>query len=292
MKPASFEYESPTTLAETLSLLQQHGEEAKILAGGQSLVPLLNLRLARPDCLIDINRVKELDYIRSVNGGLAIGAMTRQRAVERSEVVASNCPLLREGVLAMSHPQIRNRGTIGGSLAHADPSAELPAVMVALDAQLTVVGPKGKRTIPAAEFFVAYLTTSLEPGELLAEVSLPAWPARTGWSFLEVSRRRGDFAMVGVAVTLTLDSSKKKCQGARIVLTGVAGAPVRRPEAEKMLVGKEPSDALFAQVGLAAAKGLDPDSDIHASAEYRKSVAPVVVQRALRTALGRVKGGA
>jgi aerobic carbon-monoxide dehydrogenase medium subunit len=292
MKPASFEYESPTTVVEALSLLQQHGEDAKILAGGQSLVPLLNLRLARPGYLIDINRVKELDYIRSVNGGLAIGAMTRQRAVERSKVVASKCALLREAVLAMSHPQIRNRGTIGGSLAHADPSAELPAVMVALDAQMTAVGPQGKRAIPAEEFFVAYLTTALEPGELLTEVSLPAWPARTGWSFLEVSRQRGDFALVGVAVILTLDPSKKVCQGARIVLTGVGGAPVRRPEAEQMLVGKEPSEALFEKVGLAAAKGLEPDSDIHASAEYRKSVASVVVQRALRKALERVKGGA
>ncbi len=292
MKPASFEYESPTTVAEAVSLLQQYGEDAKIIAGGQSLVPLLNLRLARPGYLIDINRVKELDYIRSVNGGLAIGAMTRQRAVERSEVVAGQCPLLREAVLLMSHPQIRNRGTIGGSLAHADPSAELPAVMVALDAQFTAVGPQGKRTIAAEDFFVAYLTTALEAGELLTEVSLPAWPVRTGWSFVEISRRRGDFALVGVAVTLTLDPSKKVCQGARIVLTGVGGAPVRRQQAEQMLAGQEPSDARFDLAGLAAAEGLDPDSDIHASAQYRKSVAAVVVQRALRTALKRVKGGA
>lgn len=292
MKPAPFEYESPTTVAEAVSLLQRYGEDAKIIAGGQSLVPLLNLRLARPGYLIDINRVKELDYIRSVNGGLAIGAMTRQRAVERSEVIAKQCPLLREAVLLMSHPQIRSRGTIGGSIAHADPSAELPAVMVALDGQFTAVGPQGKRTIPAAEFFVAYLTTALEPGEILTEITVPAWPVNTTSSFIEVSRRRGDFALAGVAVMLTLNASKSFCEGARIVYTGVGPVPVRRPEAEQMLVGQKPSDELFEKAGLAAAADLDPDSDIHASAEYRKSVAAVIVRRALGVALDRAKGGA
>ena len=223
MKPPSFDYYDPTTVEETVSLLVEHQGEAKILAGGQSLMPLLNMRLARPGVVIDVNRVADLDYIQEEQGGLIIGAMTRQRALERSELVQRLRPLLHAATLCIAHPQIRNRGTFGGSLAHADPAAEYPAVAVALDAELRAVGPNGVRTIKAGDFFTTYLTTALEPTELLTEVRLPAQQERSGWSFLEISRRHGDFALAGVAVTLTLDAAEK-CSAARIVLFGVASS--------------------------------------------------------------------
>lgn len=287
MKPPSFEYSAPTTVDEVVTLLAQHQDEAKILAGGQSLMPLLNMRLARPGLIVDVNRVADLDYIREDGGVLVIGALTRQRTLERSEIVQRQQPLLHAATRYIAHPQIRNRGTIGGSLAHADPAAEYPAVAVVLDAELRAVGPSGVRSIKASDFFTTYLTTALQPDEMLTEIRLPSVPERQGWSFMEVSRRHGDFAMVGVATTVTLDGGDT-CSGARIVLFGVAPTPLRVPEAEDLLIGEVPGDALFEAAAARAREAVtEPLSDVHAPAEYRKHVAQVLTRRALAEALGR-----
>lgn len=287
MKPPPFEYYAPTTVEETLALLAEHEGESKILAGGQSLMPLLNMRLARPEVVIDVNRVAGLDGIREDDGDLIIGALTRQRAVERSETVQRLQPLLHAATLNIAHPQIRNRGTVGGSIAHADPAAEYPAVALALDAELTVAGPNGERRIDAADFFTTYLTTALEPTEMLTEIRLPKRPANSGWSFLEVSRRHGDFALAGVAATVTLDRNGS-CSAARIVLFGVAPTPLRAQEAEQLLVGNALTDQLFEQAGAAASDAIqEPLSDVHAPAQYRKDVAGVLTRRALVEAAGR-----
>ena len=215
MKPASFKYAAPESVDEALGLLAEHSHDGKVLAGGQSLVPLLNMRLARPHVLIDLNRVAGLDYIREDNGTVAIGAMTRQRTVERSPMVREKLPLLWEAIQFVGHPQIRNRGTVGGSLAHADPSAELPAVAVASGATLVARSPRGERTLNAEEFFVSYLATALEPDELLTEVRFPVHGHR-GTAFLEVSRRHGDYALAGVAAMVTVRDGR--CEGVRLAL--------------------------------------------------------------------------
>jgi carbon-monoxide dehydrogenase medium subunit len=287
MKPPPFDYLDPGTAADAVALLKQHEGEAKILAGGQSLMPLLNMRLARPGVLIDLRKVAELDYVREADGGLAIGAMTSKRVVEDSALVKRRQPLLHAATLLIAHPQIRNRGTIGGSLAQADPAAEYPAIAVALDAELRAVGPDGERTINAADFFVTYLTTALEPTELLTEVRWPTLDARTGWSVQEISRRHGDFAMAGVAVTVALESSGH-CKGARIVLFGVGPTPVRAREAEQIVNGNKPDEKLLEQAGQQVSKEIDePLSDIHASAEYRRHLAGVLTRRALAEAVAR-----
>lgn len=289
MKPPRFDYFDPTSVDEAIALLREQGEEAKLLAGGQSLVPLLNFRLARPKSLIDLNGVAGLAYIEARDGGLAIGAMTRQRAVERSPLVAERCPLLAEAVPLIGHFQIRNRGTVGGSIAHADPAAELPAVVSALDGQLVVRGPAGERVVEPDGFFTGYLTTSLAPGELLAEVRLPATRPRTGHAFIEVSRRHGDFALVGVAALVTLDAGGV-CTGAAIALTGVGPAPVRARAAEQALVGARPEKKAFEEAARRVREAVTPDADLHASAEYRTHVSGVLTQRALERATARITG--
>jgi len=289
MKPPPFEYLDPRSVEEALALLKDHGEEAKVLAGGQSLVPLLNFRLARPRYLIDLNRIGALSYIREADGGLAIGAMTRQRVVERSPLVRQRCPLLTEAMPLIGHAQIRNRGTVGGSLAHADPAAELPAVVAALGGEFVVRGAAGQRVLTPEQFFVSYLTTALDASELLVEVRLPAWPPRTGWAFLEVSRRHGDFALVGVAAVLTLDGAGV-CTHAALALTGVGPTPVLAEEAARGLVGHRPTPEAFREVGRRVSEDLRPDADLHASAEYRKHVAGVLTRRALARALERAAG--
>ncbi|HEX7408042.1 MAG TPA: xanthine dehydrogenase family protein subunit M [Candidatus Binatia bacterium] len=292
MKPPRFEYAAPTTVAEAVSLLQQHESEAKILAGGQSLMPLLNMRLTRPGLLIDLGRVAELRYLRETDGGLAIGAMTTKRTVEDSAMVKSRQPLLHAATLLIGHAQIRNRGTVGGSLAHADPAAEYPALAVAVDAQLRVVGPKGERTIAAAEFYVSYLTTALEPTEILTEVRFPALANDTGWSCAEVARRHGDFAMTGAVVTVRLGSDGR-CAQSRIVLFGVGPTPLRALAAEQVVIGQKPSEKLFAQAGQRVSEAIEePLSDVHASAEYRRYLAQVLTRRALAEAAARARGAA
>jgi len=288
MKPPPFDYVAPTSLDEALAALAEHGDEAKVLAGGQSLVPLLNFRLARPRWLVDLNRISSLAYIRERDGGLAIGAMTRQRALERSDLVRERCPLLAEAVPLIGHFQIRNRGTIGGSLVHADPAAELPAVVTALGAELVVRGPAAERVLRPQEFFLDYLTVALAPAEVLVEVRLPAWPPRSGWAFLEVSRRHGDFALVGVGTVLSLDSGGV-CTRAAIALTGVGGTPLSADEAARTLVGERPSAAAIEAVARAVSRSLEPDSDLHASADYRKRVGETLTRRALTRALERAR---
>jgi len=287
MKPAPFAYHRPATLDEALALLAEHGGEAKPLAGGQSLIPAMNFRLARPAVLVDLNRVAELGYVRAGRDGLQIGAMTRQRAVERSEAVRSAAPLLAEAMPFIAHPQIRNRGTVGGSLAHADPAAELPAVMLALEARFRARGPQGERWIPAGEFFTGILETALGPDELLLEVVVPKSPARTGYAFAELARRRGDYALVGVAARVTLDR-RGRCQAARITLFSVGDGPVLAAAAAAMLDGQEPSpEAMRAAADAAAQRDIDPPSDIHASAAYRRRLAAVLTRRALARAVER-----
>lgn len=287
MKPPSFEYAAPKTVDEAVGLLEQHEGDAKILAGGQSLMPLLNMRLARPGLLVDVARVDGLDFIREVDGGLAVGAMTRQRSVEHSELVQRRFPLLHTAIRNIAHPQNRNQGTVGGSLAHADPAAELPAVALALDAELRAVGPAGERRIKAADFFVTYLTTALQPTEVLTEVRFPELPPRTGWSFVELARRHGDFALTGVIARLSLDSGGR-CSAAQLVLFGVGATPTRAHRAEQALAGKKIEPSLLEQAGRTASEEIEePLSDVHASAEYRRDLARVLTRRALTEAASR-----
>lgn len=289
MKPAPFDYYAPTSVDETCSLLARYGSDAKLLAGGQSLVPLLALRLAQPAALIDLNGVHELDYIRADDNGVAIGAMTRQRTVERSSVMRETCPLLPAAVEWIGHPQIRNRGTIGGSLVHSDPAAELPALATLLDATFTITNAQGaKRTVKPDEFFVTYLTTAVEPEEMLSEIYFPTLPAGTGWSFVEVARRHGDFALVGAAATVALDSAGA-CSNARIALFGVAPTATRSPSAEQALLNQKPDEQTIAAAASEVVKDIDPPGDVHASVEYRKYVATNLVRRALTEAVQRAK---
>jgi CO/xanthine dehydrogenase FAD-binding subunit len=277
MKPATFEYYDPTTLYEALDLMSRFGDEARPLAGGQSLVPLMNFRLLRPAHLIDLNGVSELSYLKTENGVLRIGATTRQRALERSADVARRWPLLCEATSFIGHIQIRTRGTVGGSLAHAFPSAELPMAMVTLDASFVLRATNNQRTVGAEEFFLSCMTTVLEPGELLAEIRVPPLPTNTGWSYQEVSRRHGDFALAGAASVLALDANGH-IQHARLTLTGTT--PIRT-RAEQLLLGQKPSESLFREVARRATEGIEQDSDIHASAEYRRTVCEALARRAL-----------
>ncbi|HXX37690.1 MAG TPA: xanthine dehydrogenase family protein subunit M [bacterium] len=285
MKPAAFEYHAPDTVEDAVALLEAHGDQAKILAGGQSLVPLMNMRLARPAVIIDINRIHALDYLTPDGDVLRIGALCRQRCVERSAVVEARCPLLSAAIRLIGHVQIRNRGTVVGSLAHADPAAEATAVFAVLGGTITAVGPDGTRTIPADEYFVSYLTTSLDPRELITEARFPVLPPGAGWSWREIARRHGDFALTGVGVVLTARAGTVK--NARIGLTGVGPTPARAARAERVLVGRAPSGALWDEAAEAVRAEIDPDDDIHASAEYRRHVAGVLARRALAEAYAR-----
>ena len=283
MKLPQVEYEAPTTVAEAVDLLAEHTDEASVLAGGQSLIPLLALRLAHPAVLIDINGIDELSGVSATNGWVAIGATTREYVAEESGTLADAVPLLAAALPLIGHEAIRNRGTIGGSLAHADPAAELPAVARALDAEFVVRGPAGERVVPAAEWFEGYLTTSRQPDELLTEVRFPAVGRGTGVSFQEVARRHGDFAVVGLATSVTL--SDGVISDARLAFAGVSDVPARATGAEDLLTGQRPSAELFDEAARRAAGDIDPPSDLHGSAEYRKKVAAALVRRGLREAV-------
>jgi carbon-monoxide dehydrogenase medium subunit len=287
MKLPSVEYEAPTTVAEVVGLLAEHQDEASVLAGGQSLIPLLALRLARPAVLVDVNGVTELSGMSRVNGWLAVGAMTREYMAEESAAVAEAVPLLAAALPLIGHEAIRNRGTIGGSLAHADPAAELPAVARALDAEFVVRSTSGERVIPAAEWFEGYLSTARRPDEVLVEVRFPTAAPGTGVAFLEVARRHGDFAIVGLAASLTLADGA--ISDARLAFSGVADVPVRALDAEALLVGERPSAQLFEEAARRATADLDPPADLHGSSEYRKKVAATLVRRALRAATGNAE---
>lgn len=290
MKPPRFMYHDPTTPDEVLALLDTHTDDAKILAGGQSLVPLLNMRLAQPAHLIDINHVSDLAYIREVDGGLAIGALTRHREVENSPLVRQRCPLLAEAMPFIGHPPIRSRGTIGGSIAHADPTAELPTVLLALDGRVRTSSVQGSRTISAQDLFVSELQTSLTSQELLTEIWFPSAPVRRGVAFVEVSRRHGDYALVGLAVQLTLNQ-QGIISAIQIALMGVGPTPLRAQLAESFLIGEPPSERLFDEAAQATMTELAPPTDMHASAEYRRAVAGVLVKRALLMAIERAQQG-
>lgn len=283
MKLPQFEYEAPEIVADAIGLLAEHQDEASVLAGGQSLIPLLALRLARPAVLIDINGLQELSAVSVTNGLVTVGAMVREYVAEDSGTVSGSLPLLAAALPLIGHEAIRSRGTIGGSLAHADPSAELPAVARALDAEFVVRSQSGERVIPAAEWFEGYLTTSRRPDELLVAVRFPAAAPGTGVAFQEVARRHGDFAMVGLAASLTLSGGA--IRDARLAFAGVSDVPVRAAGAEGVLVGERPSTELFDEAARRAAADIDPPADLHGSAEYRKKVAATLVRRSLQTAV-------
>ena len=278
MKPPPFAYECPTDVAEAVALLAAHGEDARPLAGGQSLVPLLNFRLARPAVLVDLNRIASLAQVTVEDGTLRIGAMARQAQVEADPAVARGWPLLAEAIGHIAHPQIRNRGTIGGSLALNDPAAELPAAMLALDAEMRAEGPNGPRTIGAREFFVDTMETALAADELLTGIGVPALPAGTGWSFRETARRSGDFALVAVAVLLRPAGGGGA--SARVVVTGTGAGPVRVPAAEAILAARDADGEACAAAGDAAAEAVEPADDPHAPAWYRRRLVAALTARA------------
>ncbi|HXJ77636.1 MAG TPA: xanthine dehydrogenase family protein subunit M [Candidatus Methylomirabilis sp.] len=283
MKPPVFDYHAPATVDEAIALLTRYGGEAKLLAGGQSLMPLLNFRLSRPAALVDLNPIASLAYIREDQGEIRFGAMTRQRTIEFSDVVRQRLPLLTEATALVAHLPIRTRGTIGGSLAHADPSAEYPAVLTALEGSVVVRGPRGERRLGSADLFQSYLTTNLQPDEVIVEVRLPAMAAGAGFAFEEFSRRHGDFALVGVAAMLVGDG--ERCRTARLATAGAGPVPVRLRSAEEILERDGLSEAALDAAARRAAELVEPDSDIHASAAYRKNLTRVLTGRALRRAM-------
>jgi carbon-monoxide dehydrogenase medium subunit len=290
MKLPPFAYKAPETLEEVLDLLGEHGDEAKLIAGGQSLVPLLAMRLARPELLVDLNGVAGLDGIDERGNVVAFGATTRERAAEQSKLVAERVPVLAEALPFIGHVSIRNRGTIGGSMAHADASAELPAVALATGAEMVVRSRRGERVVPADSFFVSHYTTDLADDECLVEVRVPAARAGAGWAFYEVAPRHGDFALVGVAAMLTLGDDQT-IGSARVCLFGVADRAVRCEAAEAALVGARASGEAFAAAAAGAVRGLEPASDMHGSAAYRRHLAEVAVRRALAVAAQRAGRG-
>jgi CO/xanthine dehydrogenase FAD-binding subunit len=280
MKPPPFDYMDPRSLDDAVGLLAEHGDEGKILAGGQSLVPLLNFRLAQPSVIVDVNRVVELSYLRRSNGRLRIGAMCRQTRLEQSPVAREGWGLLGDALALVAHPQIRNRGTVGGSAAHADPAAELPVAFSALEARFTARSSRGERVLDADEFFVTHLTTALEPDELLVEVEVPPVAEGTGHAFTEYSRRHGDFALGGAAVLYTKNGDGS-CTDARIAMLGAADTPLRAREAEAALRGQKLDDDVAAEAAKLAARDIEPTGDIHGSSSYRKRLIEAMVRRAL-----------
>jgi carbon-monoxide dehydrogenase medium subunit/6-hydroxypseudooxynicotine dehydrogenase subunit alpha len=291
VKPPRFEYHDPRSIDEAFALLAEHGDEGKVLAGGQSLVPLLNFRLAHPEHLIDLNRVGTLSGIRREEGTLRIKAMTRQATLEASPLVRDHWPLIADALHFVAHAQIRNRGTVGGSVAHADPAAELPLVFSVLDAKFRVASARGERTIDPADFFVTHLTTTIEPDEMLVEIDVPPVAPRTGHAFTEFARRHGDFALGGAGALVTVDE-QGVCQRAAVGLLAAAATPVRASEAESMLVGERIDEALAVKAGEQAAAGVQPTGDIHGSAEYRKRLVGVMARRAILAAAERATNGA
>jgi carbon-monoxide dehydrogenase medium subunit len=291
MIPSAFEYMAPTTLQEAISLLSTHQDEAKILAGGHSLLPMMKLRLAAPTYLIDLGRIPNLAYIRAHGGHLQIGPMTTHFMIESSDLLRQHLTALPEAAGMIGDVQVRNRGTIGGSLAHADPAGDLPAVMQMAEAQFRLIGPGGERTLAAEQFFVDLLTTALAPAELVAEIQMDVPPARTGSAYLKVFQKASGFAIVGVATRVTLGTDRRACQTARVGITGVAAKSFRARGVEQALEGKPLDEAAIAAAAEHASDGVDALSDLHASGEYRLALARVYTKRALLRALTRAQGG-
>ena len=286
MTTSAFEYHAPTSVAEAVQLLAQHGDSAKLLAGGHSLVPLMKLRLARPEVLIDLGKIESMAYIREQDGGLAIGAMTTQTQLETSDLVKSRAPLLAEAAGMVADPQVRNMGTIGGSLSHADPAGDLPAVVLALGAQMVTSSTGEHRTIAADDFFVDLLTTDLRPTEILNEILVPGLPARTGTAYAKFGNKASHYAIVGVAAVVTVGSDGT-CQRVRIGVTGAGPKAVRAVSAEDALTGSSLDDSAISAAAARAGDGIDFNEDIHASAEYRAHLTTVYAARAIRAAASR-----
>jgi carbon-monoxide dehydrogenase medium subunit len=287
VKPAPFRYLAPRSVDEAVALLGQHAGEARVLAGGQSLVPLMNMRLATPAALVDVNRLPDLAYVRAWDGGVAIGALTRDSHLEHSAEAAARLPMLVEASRLVGHPAIRNRSTVGGSVAHADPAAELPAALLALDAQIVARGPRGERVIAAADFFQGYLETALAPDELLVELRVPGLPAGAGSTFIEFARREGDYAIAGVAAAVAL-AQDGTIADARLALCAVGPTALRATAAEALLRGQRPGPEAWAAAAEAVQAAIvEPPSDLHGSADYRRHLAGVLTRRALAAAAAR-----
>ncbi len=289
MIPAAFEYHVPKTLEEALRLVERHGDEAKLLAGGHSLLPLMKLRLAAPRYVIDLGRLRGMSYIREEEGHIAIGAMTTHTDVEASELLRAKCPLLPETAAAIGDVQVRNRGTLGGSLAHADPAADYPAAILALDAEIVAASTAGTRAIAAQGFFVDMLTTQLRPGEILSQVRIPLFAPRTGTAYCKLHQPASGFAIVGAAARVTLNKSGK-IEDVAVGITGVGPKAYRAEAVEKPLRGKKVTPKLLADGARHAADGVEPLADLHASAEYRREMAAVFTRRALERAIARAQG--
>ncbi len=294
MKPAPFEYIAPTSLAEALTAVHKHGSDASLLAGGQSLVPVMNFRLAQPAALIDLNNIPELDYVRregngqpeAASGHLHIGSMTRQRTLERHPLIAQYAPLLHEAMPYIAHPQIRNRGTIGGSLAHADPAAELPVILLALDGRVQLQKSGGARWVHGRDFYTDLFTTARAEDEILTEIELPPLPPRTGVAFTEIARRHGDYALSGVAAVVTVDE-RGICTAVRLVYLNAGDTPISATQAAALLVGQAASEELFTAVAHTAQQEIAPTDDIHATAKYKRHLAQVLTMRVLQQAFTR-----
>jgi carbon-monoxide dehydrogenase medium subunit len=290
MKPAPFKYIAAGSLEHALTLKAQHGEDAKFLAGGQSLIPAMNFRLARPAILIDINGIEDLAGVRPSSRATRVGAVTRYRALQRDATFASAFPLIAEALPHIAHPQIRNRGTIGGNLSHSDPASELPAIAVALRARFRVQAARQQRSIDASDFFVGALTTDLQPDEMLVEVELPLPKPRTGSCFMEIARRRGDFAIVGVAAMVTL-GDRNECTELRLALCGVGETPVDASPAADGVIGHPLTEEAIREVAVSVQTMIDPGGSVHATVDYQRHIAGVLAERALQTAYQRARDG-
>jgi carbon-monoxide dehydrogenase medium subunit len=288
MIPGAFDYLAPRSVEEAVALLAEHGDDAKILAGGQSLIPAMRFRLTSPTVLIDINNLTELEYVREENGYLAIGALTRESALEGSAQLR-NYALLADAARVIADPLVRNRATVGGNIAHADPANDHPAVMLAYSAAVTAQGPGGLRTIPIDDFFVGLFETSLQPGEILTQIRIPRPQAGSGGAYLKVERKVGDYAVAAVAVQLTMNGAT--CTAARIALTNVNLVPMRALDAEQALIGQSLSEATLDAVGRAAAAACDPSEDLRGTVEYKRDLVRVLTKRAIRKAAERAAGG-
>lgn len=289
MKPAPFEYHAPSSIEEVVTLKSQYGDHAKFLAGGQSLVPAMNFRIVQPSVLIDLNRVDELSYIREDGNVIRVGSMARERHLEFDAAIEKRTPLLHEAVPNIAHPQIRNRGTIGGSIVNADPAAELPVLMIALNARLKAKNKSAERWLDAKDFFAGMFTTALESDEVLVEIELPFAEPRTGWSFMEVAPRSGDYAMMGVATSVTLDENGK-CKSAKLVYLNAGDGPIDTVEAAKSLIGETLNDTLIESAALhASEKEITPFGNIHASVEFQRHLAKTLTMKTLKIAVERAQ---
>ena len=289
MIPASFEYSSPKSLSEAIALLQKLGPDAKILAGGQSLIPLMKLRMSAPKHVIDINGVKDLSYIRESDGHLTIGALTRESDLEASDVVKKKYPIIADTAAVIADPLVRNMATVVGNIAHADPANDNPATMLALGGAVVAQGPRGKRTIPLSDFFTGLFTTTLGADEILTELRIPAPPPRSGGAYLKVERKVGDFAAAAVAVQITL-AANGNIERAGIGLTNVGQVPIKAARAEKALIGKPADEKTIQDAARIASTEAEPTDDLRGSAEYKRSLVRVLTARALKIAIARAKG--